>query len=546
MLVITGTSVFSGVAIGPLRFFKGGAQTLPRRTVEDMAAEIQRFEEARAEAVNQLGVLYQKALDEVGEANAAIFEIHQIMLDDQDYRESIISIIQTQSVNAEYAISVTADNFAQIFTSMDDPYMQGRASDVRDVSGQMQKILNPVAYSPLMLETPSIVAARDLAPSETVRLDRNMILGLATAEGSVNSHTAILARTMGIPAFIGAGEALCADLDGKPAILDGFTGTLFVEPDSETNERLLLKQQEDVRNRLLLETLKGRPNVTLDGKEIELFANAGSLMGVGSVLKNDAGGIGLFRSEFLYLESKNYPTEQEQFTVYRQVAESMGGRKVIIRTLDIGADKQIDYFHLPKEDNPALGMRAIRICLCRPEIFKIQLRALFRASAFGNIAIMFPMITSTAEVERIIKIVTEVKEELRRDGLPFREDVETGIMIETPAAVMISEELAGMVDFFSIGTNDLTQYTLAIDRQNRQLDQFYNAHHPGVLRMIEMVVKNAHAAKIWVGICGELAADTALTETFLRMGVDELSVSAGLVLKVREKIRSLDLSAREE
>jgi phosphotransferase system enzyme I (PtsI) len=542
MLTITGTSIFSGVAIGPIRFFNGGSSAVERRSVTDTATEIQRFEVARAEAINQLSILYQKALEEVGEANAAIFEIHQMMLDDQDYRESIIGVIQAQSVNVEYAISVTEDNFARIFTSMDDAYMQGRAADVRDVSKLMQKILNPVVFTPLTLETPSIVAARDLAPSETVRLDRNMILGLATAEGSANSHTAILARTMGIPAVIGAGGDICEDLDGRPAILDGFTGTLYVEPDAETNAMLLQKQQADVKKRLLLEALKGTPNVTLDGRKIDVFANAGSVAGVGAVLKNDAGGIGLFRSELLYLESKNYPTEQDLFAAYRQVAESMGGKNVIIRTMDIGADKQINYFNMSREENPAMGMRAIRICLTRPEIFKTQLRALFRASAFGNISIMFPMIISVSEMERIAAIVTDVKEELRRDGIPFREDVEIGIMIETPAAVMISKELAEMVDFFSIGTNDLTQYTLAIDRQNRQLDQFYDARHPAVLRMIEMVVQSAHAAKKWVGICGELAADTELTETFLRMGVDELSVSAGLVLKVREKIRSLDLS----
>ncbi|MDR1538897.1 MAG: phosphoenolpyruvate--protein phosphotransferase [Clostridiales bacterium] len=542
MLSISGTSVFSGVAFGPLRFLKSGERKISRVKIEDVDAEIERYRQATSEAVQELAEIYEKAVADVGEVNAAIFEIHQMMLEDEDYQDSVIGIIQTQSVNAEYAVSVTAENFAQIFSSMDDAYMKGRAADVHDISERLQRLLDPDSYEPLVLKRPVIVAAADLAPSETVQLERSMILGMITAEGSTSSHTAILARTLGIPAAIGAGPAVNASLDGKQAILDGFTGTLYIEPDEETTALMAKKHEEDVKRRQLLETLKGKPNVTLDGKEIDVFANTGSLGGIVDVLKNDAGGIGLFRSEFLYLESSDYPTEQEQFTVYKQIAESMGGRKVVIRTLDIGADKQVAYFNLPKEDNPALGMRAIRICLTRPEIFKTQLRALFRASAFGNIAIMFPMIISVGEVEQILEIVEEVKVELREMGMPFREDLELGIMIETPAAVMMSDELGKLVDFFSIGTNDLTQYTLAIDRQNQQLSQFYRPEHPAVLRLIEIAAANARKNGIWVGICGELGANLDLTETFLRMGIDELSVSAGMILRLREKIRSLDLS----
>ena len=496
-----------------------------------------RFEDAQETAIAQLGELYDKAMEDVGEANAAIFEVHQMMLMDLDYVDSIKNIITTQEVNAEYAVATTGDNFSRMFASMDDAYMQGRAADVKDVSDRLLGILSDAGESGVVADEPVIVAADDLVPSETVQLDKSKVLAFATMYGSANSHTAILARTMNIPAVIGLGEGLAKEYDGHMAAIDGFTGTIYIDPDEETMKAMTEKREEDRRQKTLLEELKGKENVTLSGQKINVYANIGNLSDVGAVLKNDAGGIGLFRSEFLYLESEDFPTEEQQFQVYKQVAENMAGKKVIIRTLDIGADKQVDYFGLDKEENPALGYRAIRICLTRPEIFKTQLRALYRASAYGQIAIMFPMIISVKEVKQIKVIIEEVKEELREAQIPFREDVELGIMIETPAAVMMSRELAKEVDFFSVGTNDLTQYTLAIDRQNQKLDAFYDPHHPAVLAMIRMAAENAHAEGKWIGICGELGADLELTEEFLAMGLDELSVSPAMVLPLRKKIR---------
>ena len=539
MITIEGKSVFGGVSIGKLMFYKRNEKVIRRTHVDDVDAEWKRFEEAKNTAIDQLKVLYDKAIEDVGEANAMIFEIHQMMLDDLDYLESIEGIIRTQNVNAEYAVSTTADNFAQMFASMDDAYMQGRAADVKDVSERVLDILCGVSNGTREMTEPCIVAADDLAPSETVQLDKEKVLGFATMYGSSNSHTAILARTMNIPAVIGMGEALNPKYDGEMAIIDGFTGTLYVDPDEETLAKMQEKRAKDLEQKELLNQLKGKENVTKSGQKINLYANIGNVSDLASVLENDAGGIGLFRSEFLYLEKDDFPTEEEQFAVYRKVAETMAGKKVIIRTLDIGADKQVDYFNLGKEDNPALGYRAIRICLTQPEIFKTQLRALFRASNYGNIAIMYPMIISVDEVRQIKEIVAEVKAELTAENIPFGE-VEQGIMIETPAAAVMSDELAKEVDFFSIGTNDLTQYTLAIDRQNSKLDRFYNPHHEAVLRLIERVVKNAHAAGIWAGICGELGADTELTERFLQMGLDELSVSPGCILPVRKAIREAE------
>ena len=469
-----------------------------------------------------------------------IFEIHQMMLEDLDYLESIENIIRTQEVNAEFAVATTADNFAQMFAAMDDAYMQGRAADVKDVSERVLDILCGVDAGMKEMTEPCIIAADDLAPSETVQLDKSKVLGFATMYGSSNSHTAILARTMNIPAVIGLGEALLAEYDGKMAAIDGFTGTLYIEPDDETMKVMQEKRAKDLEQKALLEQLKGKENVTKSGQKINVYANIGNVSDLGAVLKNDAGGIGLFRSEFLYLENTDFPTEDQQFSVYKQVAESMAGKKVIIRTLDIGADKQVDYFGLDKEDNPALGYRAIRICLTRPEIFKTQLRALYRAAVYGNISIMFPMIISVEEVHKIKEIIAEVKEELKSEGIPFKEDVELGIMIETPASVMVSRELAKEVDFFSVGTNDLTQYTLAIDRQNSKLDQFYDPHHPAVLAMIKMAAESAHAEGAWIGICGELGADLDLTEEFLKMGLDELSVSPAMVLPLRKRIRDCE------
>ena len=540
MITLEGKSVFGGVAIGKIQFYKRNEITIKRTRVEDVEAEVERFQNAKAKTLELLKGLYEKALEDVGEANAMIFEAHQLMLEDPDYVESIENIIRTQDVNAEYAIGATADNFAAIFEAMDDAYMQGRAVDVRDVSERLLQALSSQNETVMVMDEPVIIAADDLVPSETVQLDKEKVLSFVTMYGSANSHTAILARTMNIPAVIGLGEALKEEYDGKVAIVDGVDGKVYIDPDEETMASMQKKQKKDQEQKELLNQLKGKENVTKSGQKVNVYANIGNLADVGAVLKNDAGGIGLFRSEFLYLESDTYPTEEQQFAVYKKVAETMAGKKVIIRTLDIGADKQVDYFKLDKEDNPALGYRAIRICLTRPEIFKTQLRALYRASAYGQISIMFPMIISVAEVKKIKEIVEEVKAELRTEGAAFREDVELGIMIETPAAVMVSHELAKEVDFFSVGTNDLTQYTLAIDRQNQKLEDFYDSHHPAVLAMIRMAAESAHAEGKWIGICGELGADVTLTETFLKMGIDELSVAPGMVLKVRQKIREAE------
>ena len=540
MIPLEGKSVFGGVAIGKIQFYKRNEITIKRTRVEDVEAEVERFQNAKAKTLELLKGLYEKALEDVGEANAMIFEAHQLMLEDPDYVESIENIIRTQDVNAEYAIGATADNFAAIFEAMDDAYMQGRAADVRDVSERLLQALSSQNETVMVMDEPVIIAADDLVPSETVQLDKEKVLSFVTMYGSANSHTAILARTMNIPAVIGLGEALKEEYDGKVAIVDGVDGKVYIDPDEETMASMQKKQKKDQEQKELLNQLKGKENVTKSGQKVNVYANIGNLADVGAVLKNDAGGIGLFRSEFLYLESDTYPTEEQQFAVYKKVAETMAGKKVIIRTLDIGADKQVDYFKLDKEDNPALGYRAIRICLTRPDIFKTQLRALYRASAYGQISIMFPMIISVAEVKKIKEIVEEVKAELRTEGAAFREDVELGIMIETPAAVMVSRELAKEVDFFSVGTNDLTQYTLAIDRQNQKLEDFYDSHHPAVLAMIRMAAESAHAEGKWIGICGELGADVTLTETFLKMGIDELSVAPGMVLKVRQKIREAE------
>ena len=537
MITLTGKSVFGGVAIGKIAFYKRNEITIKRIHVDDTEVEVKRFETAKEKAVAQLQELYDKAMEDVGESNAMIFEIHQMMLEDLDYVESIVNIITTQEVNAEYAIGTTADNFAAMFQAMDDAYMQGRAADVKDVSERLLQVLSDNSTDAMKMDEPAIIAADDLVPSETVQLDKEKVLSFITMHGSANSHTAILARTMNIPAVISLGEDLKKEYDGKLAIVDGLEGKVYIEPDAKTMEAMQEKQRKDQEQKELLEQLKGKENITKSGQKVNLYANIGNLADVGAVLKNDAGGIGLFRSEFLYLESETYPTEEQQFSVYKTVAENMAGRKVIIRTLDIGADKQVDYFGLCKEENPAMGYRAIRICLTRPEIFKTQLRALYRASAFGQIAIMFPMIISVNEVRRIKEIIEEVKKELTEEGIAFREDVELGVMIETPAAVMVSRELAKEVDFFSVGTNDLTQYTLAIDRQNQQLDAFYDSHHPAVLEMIRMAAANAHAEGKWIGICGELAADLSLTETFLEMKIDELSVAPGMVLPLRKRIR---------
>ncbi len=537
MITLTGKSVFGGVEIGKIAFYKRNNQQVKRWRVEDTEAEVARFEAAKASAVEQLQGLYEKAMKDVGEENAMIFEIHQMMLEDLDYLESIIHIITNQQVNAEYAVATTADNFAAMFSAMDDAYMQGRAADVKDVSERILNILSGAGNAAFSTDEPAIIAADDLVPSETVQLDKQKVLGFATMYGSSNSHTAILARTMNIPAIIGLGEELKEEYDGAYAVIDGFDGKIYIDPDEETLELMREKQAKDREKKLLLQELKGKENVTLSGQKINIYANIGNTSDVGSVLQNDAGGIGLFRSEFLYLENDTFPTEEQQFQVYKTVAENMAGKKVIIRTLDIGADKQAAYFNLPQEENPALGYRAIRICLTQTDIFKTQLHALLRASAYGQIAIMFPMITSVWEVRRIKEILEEVKAELKADGIPYNEEMEIGIMIETPAAVMVSRELAKEVDFFSVGTNDLTQYTLAIDRQNPKLDDFYDPHHPAVLAMIRMAADSIHAEGKWIGICGELGADLEMTETFLKMGIDELSVSPSMILSVRKKVR---------
>ena len=532
-------SVYKGVAFGKISVLKKDDYVVKRVKIEDTQAELQRVEEAVEASKQQLQKLYEKALKEVGEASAAIFEVHQMMLEDEDYKESIENIISTQQVNAEYAVASTGDNFSQMFASMDDDYMRARAADIKDISNRLVKNLSGQSADVMDLDEPVIVVADDLSPSETVQMDKEKILAFVTVHGSANSHTAILARMMNIPALIGVDMDLEALHTGTEAAVDGFHGEFFVDPSEEVKERIQRKIEEEKEKQELLQQLRGKENVTKGGRHINLYANIGSVADMGYVLENDAGGIGLFRSEFLYIGRNELPDEEEQFQAYKQAVQNMAGKKVIIRTLDIGADKQADYLNIEKEENPALGYRAIRICLAQPEIFKTQLRALFRASAYGNLSIMYPMITSTEEVAQIQAIVQEVKEELKTDGIPYN-DVEEGIMIETPAAVMISDELAKMVDFFSIGTNDLTQYTLAIDRQNEKLDRFYNPHHKAILKMIQMVVDSAHQEGKWAGICGELGADPELTETFVCMGVDELSVAPSMILKLRKIIREME------
>ena len=539
MRVLEGKSVFSGIAIGKISILQKADTSVKRTKVENPEAEIRRVQEAKEKAVEQLQKLYDKALREVGESGAAIFEVHQMMLDDEDYLDSIDNIIRTENVNAEYAVATTGDNFADMFAQMDDDYMKARAADVKDISDRLVRVLSGHDEGDMDAAEPSIIVAEDLAPSETVQMDKSKVLAFVTRKGSSNSHTAILARTMNIPALINI--EYDDSMDGKMAVVDGKTGSLIVEPDADTLKKYQDQKDEELRQRAMLKELKGKTTETKSGHKIHLYANIGSTGDVASVLANDAEGIGLFRSEFIYLEKDNYPTEEEQFQIYKAVAQNMAGKKVIIRTLDIGADKQIDYFDMAHEENPAMGYRAIRICLDRPEVFKTQLRALFRASAYGKLSIMYPMITSLWEVRKIKEIVEEVKAELDEQGIAYGEPKQ-GIMIETPAAVMVSEDLAKEVDFFSIGTNDLTQYTLAVDRQNPKLDRFFDPHHPAILAMIRMVVENAHKAGIWAGICGELGADTSLTKEFLAMGVDELSVSAGSILPIRKIILETDLS----
>lgn len=537
MYQFDGKSVFGGIAIGKIKVLAKNNTQVKRMHIDDVPEEIKRYHAAGQQAKEELAQLYEKALKEVGETNAAIFEIHQMMLEDDDYNDSVESIISNQSVNAEYAVAATSENFAQMFLDMDDDYMRGRAADVKDISERLINILSGQSTTAKDSDEPVIILATDLAPSETVQLDKDKVLSFVTVLGSTNSHSAILARTMGIPALVSTniGDIKMESLDGKNGVVDGTTGKLYVEPDEETKKELLERQKKEQEIKKLYETLKGKENVTLDGKKMMVYANIGNIKDLAHVLKNDAGGIGLFRSEFIFLEKNDFPTEDEQFQIYKTVAETMAGKRVIIRTLDIGADKQCDYFHMDKEENPAMGVRAIRICLTRPEIFKTQLRALFRASIYGKIAIMYPMITSLKEIAEIKRLVKEVQGELDTEGVPYGKP-EQGIMIETPAAVMISDMLAKEVDFFSIGTNDLTQYTLAIDRQNEKLDAFYDSHHPAILRMIQMVVEHAHAAGIWAGICGELGADLTLTREFLSMGVDELSVSPARILPIRKII----------
>lgn len=535
MQIYNGKSVFGGIAIGKISVYQKKEQQVKRVKIDDPEQEMARYEKAKAEGIKQLQGLYDKALREVGEANAAIFEVHQMMMEDDGYNESVENIIRSQGVNAEYAVATTGDNYAQMFSAMDDDYMRERAADVRDISERLLTILNGEETGAVDADEPKIIVAEDLAPSETVQLDKDKVLSFVTVKGSLNSHTAILARTMAIPALVNTSVSLESEMDGRLGIVDGADGTFYVDPDEETLAEMKKRQEEDLSRKQLLLPLKGKENVTLDGQKVMLYANIGNIKDLATVIQNDAGGIGLFRSEFIYLEKEDFPTEEEQFQIYRQVAQTMAGKRVIIRTLDIGADKQCDYFHMEHEENPALGCRAIRICLTRPEIFKTQLRALFRASAFGKIAIMYPMITSVQEVRKIKEIVEEVKAELTSQGVEFG-NPEQGIMIETPAAAIISDDLAKEVDFFSIGTNDLSQYTMAIDRQNPQLDLFFDPHHPAVLRMISLVMENAHKAGIWAGICGELGADQSLTKEFLAMGVDELSVSPGSILPLRKII----------
>ena len=536
MVVYEGKAVFEGIAIGKISVYAKNEQSVKRVKVEDTAAEIERYAKAREKAVDQLKVLYEKAVKEVGEASAEIFEAHQLMVDDEDYIESVENIIESEVVNAEYAVALTGDNFAKMFSEMEEEYFRGRAADIKDITERILNALSGEGGDGIVSDEPVIVVADDLAPSETVQMDKDLILSFVTVHGSANSHTSILAKTMSIPAIIGCPIPLSEEVNGKLAIVDGYEGKIYVEPEEDilAAKKKLLLEEEEKKN--LLERLKGKENVTLDGQKINLYANIGNTKDLGLVLKNDAGGIGLFRSEFIYLGSDNYPTEEEQFAIYKQVAQTLAGKKVIIRTLDIGADKQADYFELPKEENPAMGLRAIRICLTRPEVFKTQLRAILRASAFGKISIMFPMIISVDEVKKIKSIVEEVKKELDADGFSYDKDIELGIMIETPAAVMIADELAEEVDFFSVGTNDLTQYTLAIDRQNQSLDEFYDSHHPAIMRMLAMIADAAHRHGAWAGICGELGADLSLTKEFLAMGYDELSVSPGRILPIRKTV----------
>ena len=542
MTRITGKGVYGAVAMGRISVFKRQNVRVNRIKIDDAEAEIERLEAAKKAAINELREIYEKALREVGEANAAIFEIHTMMVDDEDYNESITEMIKGQGVNAEYAVAVTGDNFAQMFSAMEDAYMQARSADVRDISNRIIKCLSNGGESTEINDERVIICADDLAPSETVALDKEKVLAFVTAHGSSNSHTAILARNMNIPAIIGLGEEFLSIVkDGDMAIADGFSGEFIINPDRETIFDYENRQQQEAEKKVLLQKLKGKENVTLDGTRINIFANIGSVDNIGEALLNDAGGIGLFRSEFLYLEKDDYPSEEEQFRVYKRVLESMACKKVIIRTLDIGADKQADYFKLEKEDNPALGLRAIRICLTRPEVFKTQLRALYRASVYGNLGIMFPMITDVGEVREILSVCEQVRSELKAAGIEYSEKVELGIMIETPAAAIISDKLAEMVDFFSVGTNDLIQYTLACDRQNPKLERFCDTHHEAILRLIEYSAQNAHKNGAWIGICGELATDTSLTEAFLKMGIDELSVSPSFVLKVREAVRGIRL-----
>lgn len=542
MVKYQGKGVYGAIAIGKALKWKREDVQVKREKIEDVAQELERLRNAINKAMEQLESIYEKALEEVGEANAQIFEIHRMMLEDDDYNDAIVEMIQGQNVNAEYAVAVTADNFAEMFSAIDDSYMQARAADVRDISNRLILCLKETGEKSLIADEKVIICADDLAPSETVTLEKDKVLAFVTAYGSSNSHTAILARNMNIPAIIGVGEEfLNAIEDGEVAIANGFTGEFILHPNEELFEQAKSKQREEEEKKELLEKLKGKENVTLDGTKINIYANIGSVEDVGAVLVNDAGGIGLFRSEFLYLGREDYPSEEEQFKAYKRVLESMASKKVIVRTLDIGADKQADYFNLDKEENPALGLRAIRLCLTRPEMFKTQLRALYRASVYGKLGIMFPMITSAEELEQIFALCEEVKAELTADGLKYSDTIELGIMIETPAAAVISDKLAPMVDFFSVGTNDLTQYTLACDRQNPKVDPFCDIHHEAILRLIEMAAQNAHKNGAWIGICGELAADTRLTERFLRMGIDELSVSPSFVLKVRDVVRKLDL-----
>lgn len=542
MIRFQGKGVYGAVASGKISVFKRQDIQVKREKIEDTKAEMERLENAKSQAVEQLQEIYEKALKEVGETNAQIFEIHMMMIEDEDYNDAIAEMINAQNVNAEYAVAITADNFAEMFSAMDDAYMQARAADVRDISNRIIACLTDSGAAENVSDEMMIICADDLAPSETVSLDKEKVLAFVTAHGSSNSHTAILARNMNIPAIIGLGdEFLEAVKDGDTAVVNGFTGEFILHPDEETIAAAEKKRIEEQEKRELLQKLKGKENVTLDGTKINIYANIGSVDNIGAVLLNDAGGIGLFRSEFIYLESNDYPTEEEQFRIYKRVLESMAGKRVIIRTLDIGADKQCDYFGLNKEENPALGLRAIRLCLSRPEIFETQLRALYRASVYGRLGIMFPMITSTSELEEILALCEKVKKDLAADGVEYSEETELGIMIETPAAAIISDLLAPMVDFFSVGTNDLTQYTLACDRQNPHIERFCDTHHEAILRLIEMSAENAHKHGAWIGICGELAADTSLTERFLRMGIDELSVSPSFVLKVRDAVRSIDL-----